>query len=320
MTETFSKLRNVRGAKGKTGIGFTLRLFLKNKLALIGTIITLIYFGIALLDFIYPQYLGVANISSVANFLHTTTLNPSALPTPPTFSNGWWYWFGTTEYGVPILPAMLAALKVDMGYSVLIVLTAAAIGLFVGTASGYLGGLVDELLMRVTDVFFGIPTLVLAIAIIYVLGRGIDLLAIALIIVRWPMFARLSRGNALSVKQSKYIEAAQAYGSSGLRNMFAHVMPNILSPIYVQVSLELGTVVLTFSTLDFLGFNFANPLIPELGSMIAGFGGSGATSTFLAFGLWWPMVIPGIFLLIFTISVNLLGDGLRDILDPKLRR
>lgn len=320
MTETQFEINEVKIKRRKTGLNFTLNLFLKNKLALIGSIITLVYFSIAVLDYIYPQYLGISNISSVANFLHTTSLNPSALPTPPTFSRGWWYWLGTTEYGVPIFPAMLAALKVDMGYSVLIVLSAAVIGLFIGTASGYLGGIVDETLMRITDVFFGIPTLVLAIAIMYVLGRGIDLLAVALIIVRWPMFARLSRGNALSVRQSRYIEAAQAYGSSSLRNMFTHVMPNILSPIYVQISLELGTVVLTFSTLDFLGFNFANPLIPELGSMIAGFGGSGATSTFLAFGLWWPMVIPGIFLLIFTISVNLLGDGLRDILDPKLRR
>jgi peptide/nickel transport system permease protein len=298
----------------------TLRLFLKNRLAFVGFVIVAFYFFIAFLDTVYPSYLGVSNISSVTAFLHSTNLNAASLPTSPTLSHGWWYWFGTTEYGVPILPAMLASLKVDIGISLVIVLSAAAIGLLAGTFSGYFGKLMDETIMRVTDVFFGIPTLVLAIAIIYAIGRGIDFLAIALILVRWPLFARLSRGQTLSLRESKFMEAAKISGSTPFRDVFVHVIPNVLSPIFVQISLELGTVILTFATLDFLGFNVAPPLLPELGNMIAGFGSSGATDTYLAAGIWWPMVIPGLFLLLFTVAVNLMGDGLRDVLDPRLRK
>jgi peptide/nickel transport system permease protein len=215
---------------------------------------------------------------------------------------------------------MLASLKVDIGVSLAIVISAAGIGLIAGTISGFFGGRLDEIIMRITDIFFGIPTLVLAIAIIYVIGRGILFLALALILVRWPLFARLSRGQSLSFRESKFIEAARISGSSRIRNVFVHIIPNVLSPIFVQISLELGTVVLTFATLDFLGFNVAPPLLPELGNMIAGFGSSGATDTYLAAGIWWPMVIPGLFLLLFTVAVNLMGDGLRDVLDPRTRR
>ena len=298
----------------------TLKLFLKNRLAFVGFFIVAFYFFIAILDTVYPSYLGVSSISSVTAFIHSTSLNAASVPTPPTFSHGWWYWLGTTEYGVPIFPAMLASLKVDIGVSLIIVLSAAAVGLLAGTFSGYFGKLVDEVIMRVTDVFFGIPTLVLAIAIIYVIGRGIVFLAIALILVRWPLFARLSRGQTLSLREAKFMEAAKISGSTPSRDVFVHVIPNALSPIFVQISLELGTVVLTFATLDFLGFAVAPPLLPELGSMIAGFGSSGATDTYLAAGIWWPMVIPGLFLLLFTVAVNLMGDGLRDVLDPRVRR
>jgi len=298
----------------------TLSLFLKNRIAFAGFVIVVFYFIVAFLDAVYPSYLGVSNISSVTAFLHSTNLNAASVPIPPTLSRGWWYWFGTTEYGVPILPAMLASLKVDIGISLVIVLSAAAIGLFAGTFSGYFGKLVDEIIMRVTDVFFGIPLLIFAIAIIYAIGRGIVFLAIALILVRWPVFARLSRGQTLSLRESKFMEAARISGSTPSRDVFVHVIPNVLSPIFIQISLELGTVVLTFATLDFLGFNVAPPLLPELGNMIAGFGSSGATDTYLAAGIWWPMAIPGLFLLLFAVAVNLMGDGLRDVLDPRLRR
>ncbi|MCL5804080.1 MAG: ABC transporter permease [Candidatus Thermoplasmatota archaeon] len=298
----------------------TFSLFIHNRLAFFGLVIVLFYFAVAFLDAVYPQYLGVSNINTVTSFLHTTNLNAAAVPTPPTLSRGWWYWFGTTEYEVPILPTMLASLKVDIGVSLAIVISAAGIGLMAGTISGFFGGRLDEIIMRITDIFFGIPTLVLAIAIIYVIGRGILFLALALILVRWPLFARLSRGQSLSLRESKFIEAARISGSSRIRDVFVHIIPNVLSPIFVQISLELGTVVLTFATLDFLGFNVAPPLLPELGNMIAGFGSSGATDTYLAAGIWWPMVIPGLFLLLFTVAVNLMGDGLRDVLDPRTRR
>lgn len=290
----------------------TLNLFVHNRLAFTGMIITAIYFFIALLDVVYPQYLGVSNINSMLNFIPGGRAT-AQLPTAPTFSSGWWFYLGTTYSQIPLFPVILAALKFDMGYSLLIVFSGVGIGLLLGTFSGYFGGMVDEVVMRVTDVFFSFPTLVLAIAMAYVLGENMNVIIIALIIVWWPNYARFARGLALTTKNQNFIEAAVASGSTRFRNVFVHIMPNVLSPIYVQFSLDLGSVIGLLATLDFIGFN-KNGFLPEIGNLI--FQGQ----NYLPTGMWWPVVVPGVFLLIFTVSVNLMGDGLRDVLDPKLRR
>ena len=143
----------------------TMKLFFKNKLAFSGFVVMMIYFFIALLDFVYPQYLGVTNANTMLSFLYGQ--QPQLVPpSPPTLSKGIMYIFGTTQYGIPVLPAMLAALKFDMAYSIAIVAIGVAIGMVIGTASGYLGGMVDEFMMRITDIFFSIPQIVLALAII----------------------------------------------------------------------------------------------------------------------------------------------------------
>lgn len=290
---------------------YTLKLLIKNRIAFVGLIIVLFYFGITILDYTYPKYLGVSNINTAASWL--TSLR-SGVPAGPTLSRGWWYIFGETEYFIPIFPVMLAALKTDITYSVIVVLSGSMVGLLLGTLSGYFGKLFDEILMRVTDVFFSVPYLVLAIAVTAALGFSLNNVVIALIIIWWPIYARLTRGVALSIKSNKFIEAATASGSSGIRNVFVHVLPNVLSPVFVQFSLDLGTIVQVFAALDYIGFNKGSPLLPELGNMLTW------GTTYLAAGIWWPIVIPGIFLLIFTVAVNLMGDGLRDVLDPKLRR
>lgn len=290
---------------------YTFKLFVKNKIAFIGFVIVLIYVGITILDYVYPSYLGVSNIGTAASWVESLS---SGIPSPPTLTHGWWYIFGETEYLIPIFPVMLAALKTDITYSVGVVLAGALIGTVLGTISGYFGKFYDEILMRVTDVFYSVPVLVLAIAVTIVLGYSLMHLMIALIIVWWPIYARLTRGATLSIRSSRFIEAATASGSSGLRNVFVHVIPNALSVVFVQFSLDLGTVVLTFASLDFIGFNRGAPLLPELGNMITW------GETYLSAGIWWPILVPGIFLLIFTVAVNLMGDGLRDVLDPKLRR
>ncbi len=289
----------------------TFRLFIKNRLAFIGLSIVLVYFAIAVLDYVYPSYLGVSNINTVASWVPHLS---SGVPGGPTFAHGWWYIFGETEYFAPIFPIMLAALKVDITYSVAIVITGVLIGTILGTLSGYFGKLYDEVLMRITDIFFSVPTLILAIAVTTVLGRSLTNVVIALIIIWWPIYARLTRGVSLSIKSNKFIEAATASGSSGLRNVFVHVLPNVLSVVFVQFSLDLGSIVQLFAALDFIGFNEGSPLLPEIGNMLTW------GTTYLVAGIWWPIVIPGIFLLIFTIAINLMGDGLRDVLDPKLRR
>lgn len=301
----------------------TFRAFMSNKIALVGFVIVLIYIGFTIADLTYPYYLGVHNINNINSF------NPggyaAAIPTPPFVlppshlkgAPSWWFWLGTTEFQDPILPIMLAALKVDIVYSFIIVGSGLVIGILLGSISGFLGGYVDEVLMRITDIFFSIPSLVLAIAFIYVLAQrgfsGLDSLVLALIVIWWPTYARLTRGVTLSVKNMKFIEASIASGATRLGIVFKHVIPNVLSPSLVQLSLDLGSIVLILAALDFINLPIISPFVPELGRMI--YNGE----QYLVSGIWWPVTIPGLFLLLFTVSVNLMGDGLRDVLDPKLR-
>jgi peptide/nickel transport system permease protein len=290
----------------------TLRLLVKNKLALVGMVITIIYFIIAMLDVVYPRYLGVSSTNSLLAF----GIPVSVTPVGPSFSHGFAGLLGYTEmYSLqfPLLPISLAAIKFDMGYSLFIVMIGAGIGTLVGAIAGFKGGYIDEILMRVTDVFFSVPFLILALAFIFLLGRYIIMAVYALLIIWWPIYARLARGQALYIKSMKFVEAATASGASSARNIFSHVLPNVLSPIFVQISLDLGTIMQLFAVLFFLGV-ISDPYFPELGNII------NQGQNWLGAGLWWPVIIPGIFILLFTISINLLGDGLRDVLDPKLRR
>lgn len=314
-----SKSRDMGVAREKTRhpwvedfIG-TMKVFVHNRLAFGGALVVLTYFFIAVLDYAYPQWLGVAHIDSMIGFLGGAPLT-SKLPTPPTLAGGWWYWLGTTESRIPLFPSILAALKFDMTYSVIIVIVGMLSGIAIGTVSGYFGGLVDEVLMRVTDIFLSLPSLVLAIAVVYILGETITNVVLALMIIWWPIYARLTRGVTLSVKNQKFIEAAVASGSPKFRNILIHVIPNVLSPAFVQISLDLGSVMLIFAGLDFIGFNKGSPYLSELGNLI------NKGQPFLIGGQWWPVFFPGLFILIFTVAANVMGDGLRDVLDPKLRR
>ncbi len=292
---------------------FTLRLFIKNKTAFVGLIIVLIYAILTIMDFVYPQYLGTSNINTILSFT-----NGVGGPQPPITGFGWWRLLGTTGYNrIAIFPAMLAALKVDIPISFEVVIFGAVIGSIIGTASGFLGGYLDEVVMRVTDVFFSVPFLIMAIAFVIVFRTtlpGLDPFILALVIIWWPIYARVTRGLALTIKSQKFVEAAVAAGASRARNIFVHVLPNVLSPIFVQISLDLGTIVQIFAALFFLGFAAVSPDTPELGNLMV------QGTNYFPIGDWWPLVVPGVFLVIFTIAVNLVGDGLRDVLDPRVRR
>lgn len=293
----------------------TLKLLARNKIAMAGLIIALIYVGIAVLDFVYPQYLGVDNLSTAIAFLHGAPLNATGSAViPPTLSKGWYYIFGTTKYGIPILPAMLASLKIDIPYVLIIAGGGALIGTFVGTFSGYFGGWFDQVIMRIADVFFSIPQLILAISIAFILGFSFNNIALAFLIVSWPTYTRIIRSSVLSVRELKYVEAAVAGGVSRFRILFSHIIPNSFSPVLVQFSLQVGRLIQLFAALAFLGFNAGSLFVPELGNMLTW------GQFYLAAGKWWAITIPGIFLIIFSVGLNLLGDGLRDVLDPKLRR
>lgn len=310
-----SKESNVRRKNPRfENYSYTFKLLLRNKLALAGLIIALFYSIITILDYVYPAYLGVNNIATAITFLHGAPLNSTGSAViPPTLGNGWYYVLGTTKYGIPILPAMLAALKIDITYTLIIAGGGALIGTIVGSFSGYFGGIFDQIIMRVTDVFFSIPNLILAIAIAFILGFTFRNIAIAFLIVSWPAYARIVRSTVLSLREAKFVEAAVASGVSRIKILFSHLIPNSLSPVLVQFSLQFGSIIQLFAALAFLGFVAGNAFAPELGNMISW------GETYLAAGKWWAITIPGIFLIIFSVGLNLLGDGLRDVLDPKLR-
>ncbi|WP_252896485.1 ABC transporter permease [Metallosphaera hakonensis] len=255
----------------------------------------------ALLMQFYPEVIGVRN----PNTLIYNFINP--VPQPPSAQ----YPLGTTYPGVNLLQAIMEAIRVDLGFSLLIVVSGALIGAVIGVLAAYIGGYLDEVLMRVTDIFFSVPYLVLALAVGFVLGRSLNSMVIALIIVWWPIYARYSRSLTLSLRESMFIEAAKASGASNLRIMFRHILPNTLPPILVQISLDLGSVVGIFATLAFIGF-IPNANIPELGYL---------TSLGLNYiqSAPWTVIFPGLAITLFALSVNLMGDGLRDVIDPRRR-
>jgi peptide/nickel transport system permease protein len=275
---------------------FSLRLLWRSPLALAGLIMVLFYLALAVA---WP-YLPLKSFK----------FNPVDANLAPSAAHP----LGTTPLGQDILAGVILAAQVDATIAIVVVGVSLAIGVILGVVSGYLGGLIDEALMRVTDVFLSIPALILAIAIAAALGRSIEHVMIAIIITNWPSYTRLVRGQALSLRENQYVEAAKAVGARESRIIFRHILPNTLSPITVQATLDIGSVVLVAAALSFIGIG-AGPETPEWGAMIArGF-------EFLAVsGFWWEVVFPGLFILFFVMSFNLFGDGLRDILDPRLRR
>jgi len=186
------------------------------------------------------------------------------------------------------------------------------LGTTVGVVAGFVGGRVDDILMRVTDIFFAFPSLILAMAIAAALGPSLTNTMIAIAIVTWPVYARLSRAQALVLRRQEFIEAARAMGLSDARIMARHLLPNALSPLIVQASFNMGEAILIAAGLSFIGFG-AQPPTPEWGVMVSE--GRDYMTT-----QWWVPTFPALAILIAVTGFNLLGDGLRDLLDPRLRR
>jgi ABC-type dipeptide/oligopeptide/nickel transport system permease subunit len=220
--------------------------------------------------------------------------------------------------------------------SVGIVLVGALAGLFLGALSGYYGGWVDEIVMRITDIFLSIPAILLVIAIIIVgkesgiltFNTTLLLIAIAFIIVWWPLYARIVRSQSLVVREQRYVEAARASGAGNGRIIIRHVVPNSVYPVFVQMSLDVGTIPLLLAAITFIGFViWPYPLVPEWGSVAAA-GAEILPTVFEQCGVpgavcaipWWQVLFPGLAIFFFSLSVNFFADGLRDALDPRLRR
>ena len=218
-------------------------------------------------------------------------------------------WLGTDDFGRDILSRIIFGARITLAIVVMVALTAPVFGLIVGTVSGYFGGWVDEVLMRITDIFLAFPKLILALALVAVLGPGMENAVLAIAVTSWPPYARVARAETLTVRASDYIAAVRLQGAGATRIIWGHIMPMCLPSVIIRVTLDMAGIILTAAGLGFLGLGVQPPL-PEWGVMIS------AGRKFL-FEQWWVATMPG--LAIFTVSLgfNLLGDGLRDVLDPK---
>lgn len=231
---------------------------------------------------------------------------PNALQPP-----GGAHWFGTDELGRDVLSRVLVAIQASMRIAVVSVTFAVVVGVAVGVVAGYRGGWLDTALMRVVDVMFAFPVLLLALAVVAILGPGVTTTMLAIGIVYTPIFARVSRASTLGVRTEPYVSASRAMGTGDVYILRRHILPNIAGPLIVQTSLSLAFAILSEAALSFLGLGIQPPE-PSLGRMI--FDSQGFVTM-----AWWMAVFPGAAIFVIVLAFNLFGDGLRDVLDPKHR-
>lgn len=219
------------------------------------------------------------------------------------------HWLGTDELGRDVYSRLLYGGRVTLGMVVAIVLLVAPFGLLVGAVAGYAGGITDRIMMRITDIFLAFPQLILALAFVAALKPGVTSTVLAIALTAWPPYARLARAETLGYRQTDFVAAIRLTGASPARIVLRHIVPLCLQSLIVRVTLDMSTIILTAAGLGFLGLG-AQPPSPEWGAMIA-------TARRFILEQWWVPVVPGAAIFAASLAFNLLGDGLRDVLDPK---
>jgi len=219
------------------------------------------------------------------------------------------HWFGTDELGRDILARTLYGARATLVIVLLVSVVVVPVGLAVGTVAGYLGGWIDMVLMRITDIFLAFPRLILALAFAAALGPGIENAVIAISLTSWPPYARIARSETMAIARSDFIQATVLQGASTWRVLFRHIVPLCVSSVIVRLTLDMAGIILTAAGLGFLGLG-AQPPTPEWGAMVA----SGRD---VVLDQWWVATIPGLAIFVVSLGFNLLGDGLRDVFDPK---
>jgi peptide/nickel transport system permease protein len=219
---------------------------------------------------------------------------------------------GTTQEGGDVLYGVIWGSRTSLKLSVIVVAVTVAVGILIGSVAGFLGGRLDELLMRLVDVFLSIPELIFALAIAAVLGPSFRNIILALVAVFWVKYARIIRGQVIHVKQNEYVDAARVTGDSRLNIFLKDVLPNSITPVVVQATLDMGNVVLIGATLSFIGLAEAG--LAEWGVLVSS-GQAGISA-----GRWWASTFPGLMVFLWALAFNLVGDGMRDVLDPRTSR
>jgi peptide/nickel transport system permease protein len=288
---------------------FTVRQLVKNPLSLAGIILIFIFVIIA----IFAPLIAPAAANRDPYLIPRDGY--SAVPQPPSEE----HIFGTTEGQYDIFYGVIWGTRSAFRVGIVVIAIVVAIGILLGSLAGYFGGVIDEVIMRITDIFLAFPALILAMAIVTILGPSLRSVMIALIIVSWPSYARLIRGDILQVREEDYIEASRGLGASNARVIVRHALPNAIYPTLIMASLDIGAVVLAAAALSFLGLG-----APE------GYADWGQLSSFARnwivgpssepLKFWYAVTIPGLAILFFVLGWNLLGDAFRDILDPRLAR
>jgi len=234
-------------------------------------------------------------------------IDPIAALTPPSAE----HWMGTDTLGRDVMSRVIYGTRISLRLGVVSVSIGLSLGVLIGVLAGYLGGRVDGILMRFIDMLLAFPSLILALVAVFALGPGLTNAMIAVGISSIPAFARITRGEVLSAKENLYVQSAQALGGSEVTIMVRHILPNIIAPNIVMGALMTGTAILAGAALSFLGLGAQSPT-PEWGLMLSQ--GRGFMSL-----AWWLTFFPGLGIMVTVMAMNLLGDGLRDVLDPRIR-
>lgn len=275
----------------------TLQLFARNKLGVVGAgVLGLVVLMASLAPWIapYPEE-------------GSRTVRLERMLRPPSTK----HWLGTDDMGRDLLSRIIFGARLSLMIGVVSISFSATFGMFLGLIAGYVGGWIDEVIMRLADIFMSVPNVILGMAIAVALKPGVRNVIIAVALVFWPATARLMRGQVLSIREKEYVEGGRAMGASSWRIMRVHIIPNCITPILVHATIQVGWAILLSATLSFVGVGVQAPL-PEWGLLTS----SGRQFMLIA---WWYATFPGLAIVLTVVAFNLVGDVLRDILDPRLR-